>query len=68
MVCDRKDDNSFGLRPVDERKREILDENPAGTGTVRRTSIEERRVRGQRRLPPLRRNARPVQPLPHCNR
>ncbi len=37
MVCDRKDDNSFELPPVDERKRKILDENTAGAGAVRRT-------------------------------
>ncbi len=37
MMCDRKDDDSFGLGPVDERKGKVLDECPAGIGSVRGT-------------------------------
>ncbi len=36
MVCNREDDDSFGLRSVNEREREILDEDPTITGTMRR--------------------------------
>ena len=37
MMSDRKNDDSLGLGPVNERERKILDENAAGTGALRRT-------------------------------
>ena len=35
MVCDREDNNSLGLWPIDQREWKSADKNPPGIGALR---------------------------------